>query len=399
MPEQAQNRQNTLNQTYCDRHKAECFADIKGQDIAIERIKIFVKSFPLKKKALILYGPPGTGKTSLAYALARENNAEILELNASDLRNRYAMEKIIGEASQQAGLFKKNKILLVDEVDGITKDDRGGLLELISLIAKTNFPIIITANAIWDSKFSELRRMSELVELKELNYKIIFSILKEICKKENLNLPDDLLMSLAIKVRGDMRAALNDLQTIDIETKYSDLHERDKEEKIFNILKQIFKNKANNETLGLYDKSDLSLDDIFLWLEENLPLEYKSHELARAFDLLSRADVFRGRIYRQQYWRFLVYQNIFLSAGIASSKKESRAGFTSYKRPSRILKIWLMNKKNKHKKSIAEKYAKYCHIGKKRAMQNFEITKEILKNPEIQQKLKLNEEEIEFLKE
>lgn len=43
---------------------------------------------------------------------------------------------------------------------------------------------------------------------------------------------------------------------------------------------------------------------IFLWIEENIPYEYKGEELARAYDALSIADVFRGRIHRQQHWRF-----------------------------------------------------------------------------------------------
>ena len=83
-----------MKKTLCEKYRASCFIDIKGQDIAIDRIKAFVRNFP-GKKAIVLHGPPGTGKTSLAYALASEINAEILELNASDLRNREQIEKII----------------------------------------------------------------------------------------------------------------------------------------------------------------------------------------------------------------------------------------------------------------------------------------------------------------
>jgi len=382
--------------TLCNKYKARCFADIKGQELAVDKIQFFLKNFP-KKKAMILHGPPGTGKTSLAYSLALETNSEILELNASDLRNQESMEKIIGEASQQISLFNKNKILLVDEIDGISTEDRGGLQELVRLIEITCFPIIITANNIWDRKFADLRKAAELVELKELNYKIILEILKAISKNENLNLTDDILTSLAIKSKGDVRAAINDLQTIDLETSHKDIHERDKEEKIFNVLKQIFKDLPNHDTLNLYDRVDMSLDEILLWLEENIPSEYKGEELAKAYDALSKADVFRGRIHRQQYWRFLVYQNMLLSAGVSSAKNQVKLGFTLYKRPGRILKIWLMNQKSKFKKSIATKYADYCHIGTKRAMREFPTIKLIIKNPEIQKQLRLEEDEIEFL--
>ena len=55
--------------------------------------------------------------------------------------------------------------------------------------------------------------------------------------------------------------------------------------------------------------------------EENIPEEYQGEELARAYELLAKADVFKGRIYKQQYWRFLVYENFFLSYGMSSAKK------------------------------------------------------------------------------
>ena len=101
----------------------------------------------------------------------------------------------------------------------------------------------------------------------------------------------------------------------------------------------IFKDRPTNELLNLFDSVNLSIDEIILWVEENIPSEYNGVELARAYDLLSKTDVFRGRIHKQQYWRFLIYENIFLSYGIASSKKNFRTGFTGYKRPSRILRM------------------------------------------------------------
>ena len=72
------------------------------------------------------------------------------------------------------------------------------------------------------------------------------------------------------------------------------------------------------------------LDESFLWLEENLPKEYEGKDLERAFDCLSRADVFKGRIRRWQHWRFLVYINDLMTAGIALSKDEKYKKVISY---------------------------------------------------------------------
>jgi replication factor C large subunit len=383
----------------CDKYKPLCFADIKGQEEAVTRIKVFMKNFP-RKKSIILHGPAGTGKTSLTYALAKEMNSEIIEINASDLRDREQMKKIMGSASQQSSLFAKNKVLLIDEVDGVTKDDRGGLLELLILIDKTSFPIIMTANDIWDKKFSVLRRKSELIELKDINYKDILLLLRDVAKKEKLSINEEELKILAIKANGDIRAALNDLQTITEGTDINEIGERDKEVSIFNILKIIFQDITRNDVLSLLEKTKLDLDEIALWIEENIPNVYKKEELYYAFEALSKADIFKRRIVRQQYWRLLTYRNMLLSAGISVAKKQGKLGFIKYTKPTRILKIWIIKQKNIYKKSISQKYAYHCHISIKTAMKEFPLIKQIIAtNSKIQKELKLENEEILFLKE
>jgi replication factor C large subunit len=391
---------NPENLPWCEKYRVNCFKDVKGQEMAIDKIKQFLRSFP-KKKSITLHGPPGIGKTSLAYAIAFEHDAEILEMNASDLRNKEKVAGIIGPASQQKSLFKKSKIILVDEVDGISTRDRGGLTELLALIEKSSFPIIITANDIWQQKFNLLRQKTELVQLKEIDYKDVLQILKEICIKENIFVSNDVLTSISIKARGDIRAALNDLQIVskmDEKTVVKEMGERNKELSVFNALQYVFKNaQIDTKMLTIYDEVNLSADEIFLWIEENIPYEYRGTELAKAYDALSKADVFRGRIYRQQHWRFLVYENFFLGAGIAAAKKYNRTGWTNYKKPSRVLKIWLQNQRAAKKKTICEKYAKHCHTSIKEAMKDFLLLKQIITNDKIIKELKLTDEEVEYL--
>jgi replication factor C large subunit len=378
-----------------DKYKPKNFADIKGQEMAISKIKSFVKNFP-SKKAAILYGPAGSGKTSLAYALARELKAEIIELNASDLRNRDNIDSIVGNSSQQQSLFNKSKVILMDEVDGISGFyDRGGLQELIVLIEQTSFPIIMTANHIWDRKFVQLRKKAEMIELKALTHFSILELLKQVASGEKINLSEDILKSISVTARGDCRAALNDLQGIEDETIL--LAGRDREESIFNALKQVFKDQPSLRDIDLYDKVNMPIEEVALWLEENIPREYEGADLARAIDILSRADVFKGRIYRQQHWRFLLYQNFLLSYGISACKTKIKREFTSYKRPERILKIWMINQKNLIKKEIAKKYARFCHVSLKRAMREFPLFVNVLKDDNIQRKLKLEQDEVDFL--
>jgi len=391
--------------TWCEKYRPGSFSELVGQEFAVEKVKRIVGDYNsgknIGKKSLILYGPPGTGKTTIAYILAAETDSEIFELNASDLRNREKMQKILKPAIEQKPLTKKNKIILVDEVEGISTTEYGGLSELLELIDESAYPVIITANDIWDKKFSSLRQKCELIQLKEIGYKSIRNVLENIIKKEKLFMNQNILTSIAIRAKGDIRAAINDLQAVSRMRDPSKVRfdEREKELDIFHALKNIFKGKPTKETLEIFDSVNMSMDEIILWVDENLPYEYKGEELAKAYDRLSKTDVFKGRIYKQQYWRFLVYENILMSYGISSSKKDLKPGFTNYKKPSRILKIWMNNQKTEKKKTITQKYAAMVHIGIKRAMHEFPIIKQIINsNPQIAKELKLTEEELVYLK-
>tara|TARA_Y100000034_G_scaffold104574_1_gene131204 strand:+ start:448 stop:1629 length:1182 start_codon:yes stop_codon:yes gene_type:complete len=384
-----------------EKYRPRSYKEIIGQTEAIKEIELFIRNFPYprSKKALILHGPAGTGKTTIVHALAKEHDLDIFELNSSDLRNRLKLEEVLKPASKQQSLFKRGKILLMDEVDGVTGSDRGGVAELIRILQKSAHPIIMTGNDIWQSKFSPLRQKCKLVELKPLPTETIVSILNKVIKLENITENSHFLRQIALKSQGDVRAALNDLQTYS--THSSDeldfLSERNKQDSIFNLLKKLFQNR--NDNLRLFDETKMSLDEILLWIEENIPKEYNGKELALAYQALSNADKFRGRIYRKQFWRFLVYQNIFQSAGISYAKESEKSGFAKYERPKRILKIWLNNQKTAKKKTIAQKYAKFVHCSTKRAMRDFPTIKLIVKNnPAIQSQLKLNDDEIAFLK-
>jgi replication factor C large subunit len=379
-----------------EKYRALKYSEIVGQIKAIEEVKIFLKEFP-KKKGLLIYGPAGTGKTSLALAAAKENELDVLELNASDLRNRVKLEEVLKPASEQKSLFKKGKIILMDEVDGVTGTEIGGIPELINILSTTKHPIIMTCNDVWQTKLSSLRPKCKLVEMKALSLPYITEIIKKIAEREGIKGDYPFFNQIAVKSQGDVRAAINDLQSYSSsEGFFVDIDEkRDVEDSIFNILKKIFKERQ--DFLSLFDTTKMSLDEILLWLEENIPKEYQNEALANAYHALGNADVFRGRIYRNQSWRFLVYQNIFQSAGVSYSKKKPSLGFVRYEPPKRILKIWLNNQKIVQKKSIAKKYAWLVHCSAKRVMRDFNILKMIMQKPIIQKQLNLSEEEIDFL--
>lgn len=385
-----------------EKYRPDSFEDIKGQNEAVYKIKNFVERFPQKKKAIILHGAPGAGKTSMAHVIAKETGSEIFELNASDLRDKNRLKGILKPAMEQKSLVNKDKIILVDEANGITGTDRGGVQELARLVEESEYPVIITVNDPWIKKLSPLRKKCEMVQMKQPAPESISKILKVIMEKEGFYLPDAIIDKIAKNSRGDIRAAVNDLQSASKLENPSEVlfDERNKDEGIFQALKQIFKEEPSKDSLWVFDSVDMNLDDIALWIEKNVPYEYKKQELDRAFDFISKADIFKGRIYKKQHWRFLVYINALLSYGVASAKEESKEDFTKYKKPTRILKIWMHNQKIAKKKTIAQKYAEKVHTSTNRAMKEFPLIKQVINSDEsIKKELKLSNEEIEFLQE
>jgi replication factor C large subunit len=359
------------------KYQPKSTSEVQGQPKAIDELLTFLDNFPNKKSALV-YGPPGCGKTSTVHAIAKEKELEILEVNASDVRNAQAIREKLGPAMLQMSLFGKSKLILVDEVDGVSgSKDRGGLSELRKLIEKSQFPVVMTANNPFDKKFSALRKNANMIEFRTLSYLSIVSLLKRIIQSENIDYDEQALNSLARRVGGDLRGAINDLQTLSEYSKkltkedVDELSGRRQKDTMINALMRIFKTTNPDVALPALDDVDEDVDQVFLWIEENLPKEYtKPKDLVRAFDNLSTADVFRGRIKRRQHWRFLVYIYNLLTAGIALSKDERYKGFNKYTRTTRILRMWQYNQKFAKRKSIVSKVAKKTHSSSKTVLQD-----------------------------
>ncbi len=350
-------------------------SDLVGERLKIDAIRKYIEGFKKGQKPLFLYGGVGNGKTSAIYAIANDLDLELMEINASDTRNADAVTTLLTGVLNQGSLFGTKKLILVDEVDGLSgMKDRGGLSALLKLVPNSRYPIVLIAHDAYDDKLKELRKESELIEFSQLTHEDILGLLKRICESEKIKFEEDALSQLARICGGDARAAINDLQTISALggkltlSMVNDLGERHTTKKIEDSLKRVFKTTDPDVALGAFDDINEDIDKVFLWVEENIPKEYlKPEHLANAFENLSLADVFYGRIRRWQYYRFYVYCYNLMSAGIALSKDKKYPTNIAYKPTSRLLKIWIYNNANAKKKSISQKIATATHTSAKRA--------------------------------
>jgi replication factor C large subunit len=356
------------------KHSPRNCSEIVGHSEELAELCDFVQNYKKSgKRAAIIFGPTGSGKTCSVHALAKELDLEIFEVNASDVRNKEAMNSLIGSATKQMALFSKGKIILVDEIDGVSGNaDRGGILALAALVKESSFPIIMTATDVWDDKFKDLRKISHLVQFKELEHKDILEWLKKISAAENLSVDEEALSSIARRAGSDLRSAVNDLEILSAmgerlsKEDVDELSFRNRTETLLNALFKILKTTDSKVASGALEDVDELIDEVILWLDENLPKEYdKRADLARAYDALSMADVFRGRIRNQQHWRYLVYVNAFSSMGVALSKSEKYKKNLQYNRPMRLLKYWQARMKYSKRETIAAKVASLTHSSQK----------------------------------
>lgn len=386
--------------------------EIVGQETVIEKLRAYILAYKKqKKKAVLLYGPTGCGKTSMVHAIAHELHLEILEVNASDTRNADAIQSVIGIASRQMSLFSAGKVILIDEIDGLSgQQDRGGVSALLDVLEKSAFPLILTANDPFDQKFSTLRKKVEMFECSILSHTSIYDRLKHICGMEHITHDETTLKSLARMAGGDMRAAITDLQTLTLSGKLAPeslslLAARNREESIKDALHRVFKTEDPALAIAAFDNVGEDLDEIMLWMDENIPQEYETPaDLARAYDFVSKADIMKKRIQRWQHWRFLVYVSAYLSAGVAVSKEEKYRKVVEYKPTSRILRIWMANAKYAKRKDIAKKVAEQIHASSKDVIQStipylkmmFRRNKELA--GQLIDEFDFNDEEVEWLK-
>ncbi len=350
------------------KYQPKSSGEVIGQGLALSRIRNFIEGY--KGGSLLVYGPSGTGKSCSVYAIAKEMNCEVIEVNSSDVRNKDALARVVGGSSVQASLFMKKKVILIDEVDGISGvSDRGGVAELVDIIKGSYWPIIMTSNDAYSEKLKPLRKVATPVEFSVLDASDIFFRLRDICEREGVSCEDDLLRSLSWQSGGDLRSAITDLQNlavVDNSIKSLDsLGGRMQRKKIDDALRLVFKSTSAADTLNIFDDVDIDLDDCLLWLDENLPREYSGCDLANAYECLSRADVFRGRIRRWQHWRFLVYINALLTAGVAVSKGQKNSKAVEYRRSLRILNMWQAKIRNAKRAAVSDKVATGIHCSSK----------------------------------
>ena len=332
-----------MQDEWTEKYRPKSLTQIIGNEFAASAMRrwgeAWRKGVP-RYKAMVLRGEPGTGKTSAALALARDMGWDFIEMNASDHRNATSIRKVagMGSVSQTFNLDGeflsstdgKRKLIILDEADNLFgREDYGGAKAIAETIKESGQPIILIVNDYYElsRKAPAVKTLAEKVQFSRLASKSIVGVLKSIADKEKVSVSQEVLDRIAQNANGDMRAAINDLQMMvegKTELVIGDSHAmgmRNQLKELHGALNAMFGATALKESRDSTMDIDLTPDDLAKWIEEGIPQEMRdSADLARAFDALSRADVYLGRTRKYQHYSLWSYAKEMMTGGVALSR-------------------------------------------------------------------------------
>ena len=316
--------------------------ELIGNEEARLAIIKWLAEWVIGSKPLLLLGPPGVGKTTVVQALSFQFDYDLIEMNASDTRNREVLLNRIIPAFKNTSLLEKKMLLFLDEVDGISgRQDIGGIEYLVSVLKAPTIPVIMAANS-RDTKIRDLAKISKVIEFEPIHPRLLLLYINHILKKHNVILSPEDKFSIVRSSNGDVRALLNNAQSIS--AGYDAYKEDSFDVDIKSAVNLFFSCLSAEEAKKILSRTDavyidprfgISSDErrrdiVNALFSSLLSSRIDISILAIMLDILSKIDVLVGRMGTNRHWSLLKYFDTLIAYGLFYISRNKAIKYSQY---------------------------------------------------------------------
>jgi replication factor C large subunit len=329
---------------------SDVYRPIEIQDmVGNEEARIIVAKWLLKwvdgSKPLFLIGPPGVGKTTVIKALANQYNYDLVEMNASDNRNKAVLTETILPILKNKSLVAEKTLLFLDEIDGISgRQDAGGLESLLTLIKEPTVPIVMAANT-KDTKLKALAKLCKVVEFDRVHPSLLLLYLNQILEFKGIDMQLRDKINLIKSAKGDIRSLLNIVQAkisgydtirdsssaIDVSQVISDFSTSPTLEGAKQILMRV--DGGYSDPRFGQSAEERRKDILYAFFSSIITSDIESQKMADALNVLSKCDVIVGRVSKDRHWTLLKYIHDILSYGLFTVLVGQKVKYNQYSLP------------------------------------------------------------------
>ncbi|KAF6766618.1 P-loop containing nucleoside triphosphate hydrolase protein [Ephemerocybe angulata] len=201
---------------WVEKYRPNVLDDVVGNEDTIERLKVIAREGNCPH--IIISGMPGIGKTTSIHCLAHQLLGDaykegVLELNASDERGIDVVRNKIKAFAQKKVTLPpgRHKIIILDEADSMTPGAQQALRRTMEIFSNTT-RFCLACNM--SNKIIEpIQSRCAILRYAKLRDQEVLKRLLEICEMEKVQYNDDGLTALIFTAEGDMRQAINNLQS------------------------------------------------------------------------------------------------------------------------------------------------------------------------------------------